>query len=269
MSKEEVEHSLQQKLSLRLLQAMAVFIAGIYLILRLVITPAFDELELARAETDLIRADRSIQTDIDNLEAITLDWGPWDDIYEYVAGRNPAFQRSNLDRPTLTNLGLDMMAVYELGSRMKWGKLLVDGEDRQLADLNIFGADDPGSDKLTAHADASDRTVGIVQTALGPMLISSQPILRSDDSGPVAGALVMGQFLNESRLARLRERTEVDKSWLNLENYLANDEREPSDIELGLLPVRNHQLHGPRGHSWYAIVGHQCENATQDLRTGA
>lgn len=238
-----LDHSLQQKLSLRLLQAMAVFIAGIYLILRLVITPAFDELELARAETDLVRADRSIQTDIDNLEAITLDWALWDDIYEYVAGRNPAFQRSNLDRPTLTNLGLDMIAVYELGSRLKWGQLLVDGEDRPLADLNVFGADDPGSERLTAHADSGDRTVGIVQTALGPMLVSSRPILRSDDTGPAAGALVMGQFLNEARLARLRERTEVDMSWLNLTDFLANDEREPADIEQGMLPVRISDAH--------------------------
>jgi len=238
MSKTEVKRSLQHKLSLRLIQALAVFIAGVYLILHIVITPAFEELEISRAATDLIRAERSIQTDIDNLEAVTLDWGPWDDIYEYVAGRNPGFQKSNLNRPTLTNLGLDVLAVYELGSQLRWAQLLVDGEERPLADLSIFGADDPGSQILTAHDDVTSRTVGIVLTELGPLLISSQPILRSDDSGPVAGAVVMGQFLNEARLDRLRERTEVDMSWMNLEEFLANDERTPSDIELGILPVK-------------------------------
>ena len=50
------------------------------------------------------------------------------------------------------------------------------------------------------------------------MIISSCPILRSDDSGPIAGAVVMGQFLNPARLSRLRERTEVDMSWSPLES---------------------------------------------------
>ncbi len=45
------------------------------------------------------------------------------------------------------------------------------------------------------------------------MIISSQPILLSDSSGPIAGAVVMAQFLNESRLVRLRERTGVDLAW--------------------------------------------------------
>jgi len=238
MSKTEIKRSLQRKLAVRLLQAIAVFIASIYVILRVVITPAFDDLELSRAETDLVRADRAIQNDIENLQAITLDWGPWDDIHGYVSGRNPAFQKSNLNHLTLINLGLDMLAVYELGSELKWGQLLVDGEERPLVDLSILGADDPGSQRMTRHDDAESGTVGIVQTALGPLLISSQPILHSDDSGPVAGAVVMGQFLDQSRLARLRERTEVDMSWLNLEEFLADDEREPSDIELGMLPVR-------------------------------
>ena len=65
-----------------------------------------------------------------------------------------------------------------------------------------------------AHPDVLARTVGFVQTKQGPMIISARPILRSDDAGPVEGALVMGQFLNEARLARLRERTEVDMSWV-------------------------------------------------------
>jgi len=217
---------------------MAAFIVGVFFILRAVITPAFEELELEAAHTDLIRADQAIQTDIDNLMAVSLDWGPWDDIYEYVAGRNLGFQRSNLVRPTLTNLGLDMMAVYELGGRLKWSQLLHEGEERPLADLRLLEADSPAVHLLNAHANADSATVGIVDTALGPMIISSQPILRSDYSGPVAGALVMAQFLDEARLGRLRERTEVDLTLMLAEDYVIEGERGLSDIAVGELPVR-------------------------------
>jgi signal transduction histidine kinase len=91
---------------------------------------------------------------------------------------------------------------------------------------------------LTQHADATSSTVGIVDTALGPMMISSQPILRNDSSGPVAGALIMAQFLNETRLERLQERTEVDMTWMLVEEYVIDGERELADIPVGELPVR-------------------------------
>ncbi len=238
MSNTKAKRSLQQKVSLRLSLAMAVFIAVVFLILRAVVTPAFEKLELTAAHTDLIRAEQAIQTDIDNLRAVTLDWGPWDDIHEYVAGRNPGFRKSNLDRPTLTNLGLDMMAIYELGGRLKWGQLLVDGEEVPLSELELLGAEDPASRLLTEHAEADHSTVGIVRTALGPLLISSQPILRSDSSGPVAGAIVMGQFLDATRIARLSERTEVDISGVLVDTYVKEGERKLSDIPVGELPVR-------------------------------
>ena len=238
MSNTKSIRSLQRKLSLRLSLAMGVFIVGVFLILRAVITPAFEELELSAAHTDLIRAEQAIQTDIENLAAVTLDWAPWDDIYEYVSGRSPGFEKSNLIRPTLTNLNMDMIAVYEMGSRLKWGQMLVDGEERPLSDLGILSPADAAFDLLTRHDSADGGVIGIVNTSLGPLLVSSQPILRSDYSGPVAGAVVMGQFLNESRLARLRERTEVDMTWMLVETYVVEGKRELSDIPLGALPVR-------------------------------
>ena len=238
MSNTKALRSLQRKVSLRLSLAMAIFIVGVFLILRAVITPAFEELELDAAHADLIRADQAIQTDIDNLVAVTLDWGPWDDIYEYVAGRNPGFQKSNLDRSTLLNLGLDMIAIYELGGRLKWGQFLNEGEEQPLTNLALLEADSPAAHMLTEHATVDGGTVGIVDTALGPMIISSQPILRNDGSGPVAGALVMAQFLDEQRLARLQERTEVDMTWMLVENYVVEGQRELSDIRVGELPVR-------------------------------
>lgn len=215
---------------------MALFVLGVYLTLRAVITPAFEDLELERASADLVRADRALQADIDNLRAITLDWGHWDDIYEYVAGRNKGFERSSLDRSTLDNLGLDMLAVYGRNGRLKWGKLHVDGEERPVAELALLGEGDPAADLLTRHAAPDSSVRGIVDTALGPMIIGSQPILRNDGSGPVAGTLVMAQFLDEARLERLRERTEVDMTWMLVEQYAG--ERELADIPLGVLPVR-------------------------------
>ena len=107
---------LQRKVSLTLLLTITAFALISYAILSGVITPAFEDLELSAAKTDLVRAERAIGNDLDNLSAITADWAPWDDIYQYVSGEFPGFEKSNLVRPTLANLNLDMMAVYALDS---------------------------------------------------------------------------------------------------------------------------------------------------------
>jgi sensor domain CHASE-containing protein len=238
MSNTKAKRSLQRKISLRLSLAMAVFTVGVFLILSAVITPAFEELELQAAHRDLVRAEQAIQTDIENIVAVSLDWAPWDDIYEYVAGRNPGFERSNLDRSTLTNLGLDLIAIYELDGRLKWSQLLHEGEERPLADLQLFDENAPVTQLLTVHATPDSETVGIVDSAFGPMIISSQPILRNDNSGPVAGTLVMAEFLDAARLERLQKRTEVNMTWMLVEEYVIEGERELVDIPVGELPVR-------------------------------
>lgn len=221
MSNSRSNLPLQKKVALTLLLTISAFAAISYLILSEVIAPAFDDLELDAARSDLVRAEQAIRADIRNLQAITADWAPWDDIHDFVLGRNPGFRKSNLDRPTLDNLDLDMMAVYGNDGRFEWAQLLVDGELHDLEELGILNRDNPAFAKLTQHDEVTSQTVGIVTTGHGPMVISSMPILRSDDSGPVAGAVVMAQFLDAERLAMMRERTEVLAFWTPLADLQA------------------------------------------------
>ncbi len=230
MSKQFRNLPLQSKVSLTLSLVFAAFLLLSYAILTGVISPAFDELDVSTARTNLIRAERAIQTDIENLEAVTADWAPWDDIHDYVRGVNPGFRKGNLDRPTLTNLGLDVMAVYALEREVLWSQLLVDGKESRIDELGLFGDSDRGAAVLTEHSQVESRTVGIVGTALGPLLISSRPILRSDDSGPIAGALVMGQFMDQARMERLAERTEVDLHWHPVDELQQHHDLEPLAI---------------------------------------
>ncbi|MDX1507664.1 MAG: CHASE4 domain-containing protein [Woeseiaceae bacterium] len=214
MSNSAARYSLQTKVSLTLSVVIAAFVVLTWIILQSVIAPAFDDLESSAAATDLVRAEMALKTDIENLEAVTADWAPWDDIYYYVRGENSLFEKSNLDRPTLANLGLDFMAVFALDGELMWGQVLQDGESLPIDGLGVLNREDPRSALLIGHSSPDSDTVGIVKTDAGPAIISSKPILRSDDSGPVAGALIMGQFLNDARLQRIRERTEVAVSWL-------------------------------------------------------
>jgi len=213
MSNGVTRRSIQEKVSITLFGVMAALALLSFLVLSEIVAPAFDELELKVAETNLNRAEKAIANDLENLSAITGDWGLWDDAHDYVSGEYPAFRDSNLDRPTLTNLDLALLAIYDADGMLIWGQ--VDSEDSP-RDIGVLGILDPGTGTasyLIQQTDLAGHIDGLFDTGIGPMLISSWPVTRSDGTGPIAGTMIMGQLLGDDRLQRLRERTEVLLSW--------------------------------------------------------
>ena len=230
MSNGVTKRSLQEKVSITLFAVMGALSVLSFIVLKEVVAPAFDELELVEAEANLNRAEKAIANDLDNLIAITGDWGPWDDAYDYVTGEYPAFEDSNLDRPTLANLDLALLAIYDTDANLIWGEAVRGDSAVELDELRILEPGTQTADLLISHTDRDGHTDGLLSTGLGPMLISSWPIIRSDASGPIAGAMIMGQLLDDARLARLRERTEVMLDW----HAIDNDADVPAALQLPL-----------------------------------
>src|SRR5690606_32262086 len=141
------------------------------------------------------------------------DWAPWDDAWRYVRGENPAFVGSNLDLATLANLDLDLLVIYDTARRMTWGAMIEDGALMPPDGLGILDPESPVLARLLSHAATDSRIDGFLNTANGPMLVSSMPIITSAKQGPIAGTLIMGQLLDAARVAALRQRTEVALEW--------------------------------------------------------
>jgi sensor domain CHASE-containing protein len=187
-----------------------------YLVLSTTVAPAFAELELAAAEKNLVRAERAIQNDLQNLSAVVGDWAPWDDAHAYARGDNPGFPKSNLNVTTMANLDIDLLLVYDDKGEVLWRHLLqkdlTDGTGDHDA-LEILRRDNPKSGKLIYHSQLESYVEGLVQTGLGPMMLSSRPIITSEKTGPIVGTMIMGRFIDAATREALRERTEVDLSW--------------------------------------------------------
>lgn len=180
-----------------------------YLVLSTTVAPAFANLEKATAEKNIVRAERAIQNDLQNLSAIVGDWAPWDDAHAYARGDNPGFPRSNLDLTTMINLDVDLLVIYDAGGDVLWCHLLRDGERVDYESLGILGSDSPGSAMLVHHRTLDSHAEGLLQTDLGPMQLSSRPIVMSDKTGPIAGTMLMGRFFDAATREAIEERTEV------------------------------------------------------------
>jgi len=207
MSNGVARRSLQQKVSITLFVVMVALALLSFIVLKEVVAPAFDELELKEAQRNLNRAEKAIASDLENLNAINADWAVWDDAYGYVTWVNPAFEDSNLDRPTLDNLGLAMFAVYDVNANVIWGQVINDESTDDLSALGFLDPDSTTAAYLITHTDPQRHIDGLLKTDLGPMLISSWPVTRSDGTGSIAGTIIMGKLLNDDRRQRLRVRT--------------------------------------------------------------
>ena len=205
MSNERKKQFLQKKLSFILLAVMAVLAVASYAILNAVIAPAFDELELDAARTNMIRFDRAIDAELDNLGLLAADWGRWDDAYFFVQDQLPSFRKSNLASSLFSDLEIDLMLYYGESGELYWGRLLVEDNVSEVSSSGVFESGLPSETQLTRHETDTDEIRGLLQTAHGPMLIFSVPITPTDRNESIVGALVIGRFLDDVMLAQFRQ----------------------------------------------------------------
>ena len=250
-----------------LLAVTAVLVALSWFILQRTVAPAFGKLELSVAHTNMVRVQRAIQEDLDQLSSVVGDWAPWDDAYAFVQGRYPGFVKSNLDLPTLANLDLDLLVIYDLDGNMLWGKLI---QGDSLSDPGVLEAFDPANPllgRLISHTNLESRNDGLIRTALGPMLISSQPIITSSKEGPIAGTLMMAQFFDEKRLQAVQARTEVTVDWFPADATSALDRPLQADI-VAAAPGSIRYVASDKTIDAYSVLNDFAGNPLVILRAG-
>ena len=112
------------RLSIKILIIMAILVMGYamlgYSTLQAVIVPGFDRLERKEALENLQRVERALSGELDYLVYTNTDWSEWTDTYRFVLGEYEEYVEANLSYDTLVNIGLNVMAFYDLGGRVLW-----------------------------------------------------------------------------------------------------------------------------------------------------
>ena len=197
----------------------------LFFISRNILLGSYAELEEQSTHRDIERVLASYSYELANLETTTADWSAWDDTYTFIADRNEDYIRSNLTDSTFTELGLHLILYIDSAKDIVFGKAF-DLENEEPVPLP------PGIPKyltehdfLVTHQDTESGYTGTIVLPEGPMIISSQPILTSEDAGPIRGTLLMGRYLDA---AKVKELAEITLLSITLHEY--NDPHIPSDF---------------------------------------
>ncbi len=202
-------------MSLRLKVLMAVVtIVGLYGVVeytvqRRVIFPSFVRLEREKAETDLRRCVSAIEREIQQLGTSAGDYGGWDDTAQFVVDGNQKYIDINLNLVGLKGLGINLLCVCNPQGKII-GLQTLDLATQEAVTIPDFQKESfPTSHVLLQLKKPNDAIGGIMVTGKGPMLLASRPVLNNEREGPVRGAVIMGRFLNEDLVAKLREQTQI------------------------------------------------------------
>ena len=228
-----------------------VVVVGTYAIVEffvqhLVILPSFRESELEEAQEDLTRASGALQSEIENLDLFLFDWSAWDDTYAFVAAPNETrarkasarvYERANLIDLTFTQNRLNLVYFIDTTGRVVWGKVF-DLEEEKRIEMDEFPARKWAvTHPLLQHPSPESRLTGVFLTKRGPMLLSSRPIITSDNAGPIRGTMLMGRFLDDKMVHRLCEQAQVNMRVFPLNDENLSPEAQEALGKMGRFPI--------------------------------
>ncbi|OWY64368.1 hypothetical protein B7486_47710 [cyanobacterium TDX16] len=140
------------------------------------------------------------------------DWARWNDTYNFVLDRNQEYIDSNLYPAGLLALKLNLVLYVQPSGKIVYGT----GFDLNAQKYkSISPAIKPHlvpQSPLVHHPTIESGTVGIVNLPEGLILVGAQPILSSEDKGPIRGSLIFGRYLNAGTIATLSKSTRLPLS---------------------------------------------------------
>lgn len=177
---------------------------------RYIMMKDYADLENQDAQRNVQRVLSAISDRTDQIASNASDWATWDATYDFIEDKNSDYVENNIPDTTFQDLRLNMLLCVNSTGEIVFGRafdysnmteitLPADFENKLAEDTMLWQHDSPDS-----------KISGIYVFEENPMILASAPIVKSDQSGPVRGALIMGRFLNATEISSLSEQTRLN-----------------------------------------------------------
>ncbi|GAB4422026.1 MAG: hypothetical protein Fur0044_19840 [Anaerolineae bacterium] len=170
---------------------------------------SFASLEEQITGQNVRRAVNAIFDDLKTLDALAGDYAEWDDTYAFVEDHNPAYVEANFFDDNFVDLGINLILIFDSAGQPVFARN-IDLETG--TEVPIPAALQPHlqpDSPLLRHTSTTSQVSGLLLLPDTPLLVSSRPILTSQDEGPIRGSFIMGRFLNAAEVKRLSGLTDL------------------------------------------------------------
>jgi len=172
--------------------------------------PTFSALEREFAKQDAERVDQLIQSELNRIDGIVLDWSLWTDSYLFVQHQFASYTETNLTEDTPYSLQVDFIYYFSTFNEPIWGGIF-DGLNTPIRKFEaVLPAPISDYPNLYNLREITSSTLGFVKGVDHTLLFAARPIVRSDGTGPVAGTLIMGRVLDDRFVKEIKEKLSLD-----------------------------------------------------------
>ena len=201
--------TLRKKILLIITLTFLSLIVILYFASQNILLNSFNELEEQNTRQNIERALSALSNDLSSLDATAGDWAGWDDTYAFIEDANTNYIESNLIDGTFIQLRLNLMLFINTSDRVVFGKAFDLHNEEEIPIPQSLQKHLSDNDFLLTHPDTESSITGLILLPEDPVLIASQPILTSEDEGPIRGTLIMGRYLDAAEIKRLAEITHL------------------------------------------------------------
>ena len=195
--------SLHTKLLLALAAGMLLLFGLVFFVARTNLLSAYEDLEKNKIQLQVKSAISLINDQHTQLSTGVRDNAHWDDLYQYMVNKDPAFIKSSFGESTFPAVKVNAIflidndgnAVYQKGLDYNTGKPWHIPDGLQQAVLNRGMLVNP----------VVPNQSGLFWTSEGVFIISAFDILNSREQGPRRGTLVMARLLDQSVLSHIEK----------------------------------------------------------------
>jgi adenylate cyclase len=174
-----------------------------------IILNSFRKLEAEETKKNLQRLQGFLDEEIQELNAISKDWGGWDDTYFFVQNQDPQYIENNIYADIFENLKLNLFLLYNknldlaLNSTYNLGsQQLEQAQPELLLELQQ-------KEHLLRFTDDRGETKGFIILNEHLYFIVLRPILDSASQGPNQGTIVMARIIDANKIKELEHHTKL------------------------------------------------------------
>ena len=214
----KLRNSLQRKIVVILLCLGIGLTIGTSAVLNLYVLTAFEDFENNLASENLSRVRWAISLQLDVLTLLNREYSGWDDTYRFAQDPEsmPGYLENNMNKEYWLQVDVEALLIFGLDGQLVWGRLAGANGEEELSIEEVLLPTLTEDHPLLAPASITKGVRGIVGTPAGIMLFTSFPIIKTDDSGPAMGSLMVGRFLSRERLLEIARASGVEVTLFSL-----------------------------------------------------
>ncbi|MBN2734412.1 MAG: hypothetical protein JXQ82_06125 [Methanomicrobiaceae archaeon] len=186
------------------------------------------EVEEHQVIEDSLRAENYIDYKIFSLNKINIDWALWDPTYYFMDDQNPGYIEENLPDVTFINLNVDAILFFDEHGSLFYGRYY-DHNEEEFSEIPEDLTDSLMELEFVKKPEVSDRNFGILKADGRIYIVSVNPILRSDLTGPPKGSFVMAKELSDDYFAEISDEINYNLEFSEISDKDSVIEIAPSD----------------------------------------